>query len=214
MGIHKRQREAEEANRGYIKKSSCIFLVLAALCIGIFVGNTVTMLTMGQRGGGETTSMAVPPADPSAVVVDKTALARLEQAAAADSTNENGWIELGNFCFDKGLPKKAIQAYERALELSPMHGDVWSDLGVMYRQDGQFKKAIDAFDQAAKVDPEHVTSRYNMGIVYYYDLNDKANALKVWKALVAENPDVKTPSGQPAHGADQGSGKVTAGCRQ
>ena len=198
MGIHKRQREAEEATRGYIKKSSCIFLVLAALCVGIFVGNTFTMLFMGQRGGGaETAAMAVPPADPSAVVVDRTALARLEQAAAADSTNEKGWIELGNFCFDNGLPKKAIQAYERALELSPMHGDVWSDLGVMYRQDGRYREAIDAFGQAARVDPEHVTSRYNMGIVYYYDLNDKAGALKVWKALVAENPDVKTPAGRP-----------------
>ena len=196
MGIHKRQREAEEATRGYIKKSSCIFLVLGALLVGLFVGNTITVLYMGQRGG-ETSAMAVPPADPSAVVVDQAALARLEQAAAADSTNEKGWIELGNFCFDNGLPKKAIRAYEHALELSPMHGDVWSDLGVMYRQDGQYQKAIDAFGQAAKVDPKHVTSRYNMGIVYYYDLTDKANALKIWKGLVAENPDVKTPSGQP-----------------
>ena len=197
MGIHKRQREAEEASCGYIKKSSCIFLVLGALCVGIFMGNTITMLYMGQRGGAETSAMAVPPADPSAVVVDQTTLARLEQAAATDATNEKAWIDLGNFCFDNGLPKKAIQAYERVLELSPMHGDVWSDLGVMYRQDGQYQKAIDAFDQAARVDPKHVTSRYNMGIVYYYDLNDRSSALKVWKGLVAENPDVKTPAGRP-----------------
>lgn len=196
MGIHKRQREAEEATRGYIKKSSCLFLVLAALCVGIFVGNAITMVYMGRGVGTGGNEMAVAPADPSAVVVDRTALAGLEQAAAANPSDEKGWIELGNFCFDNGLPKKAIQAYERALELSPMHGDVWSDLGVMYRHDGQYQKAIDAFDQASRVDPEHVTSRYNMGIVYYYDLNDKAGALKVWKALVAENPNVKTPSGQ------------------
>jgi len=197
MGIHKGQREAEEGTRGYIKKSSCFFLVLGALCVGLFVGNTITTLYMGQRGGVETSPMSVPPSNPSAVVVDQMALARLEQAAAADATNERKWIELGNFCFDNGLAKKAVQAYERALELSPMHGDVWSDLGVMYRQDGQYQKAIDAFGRAAQVDPKHVTSRYNMGIVYYYDLNDRAAALKVWRALVDENPNVKTPSGQP-----------------
>lgn len=170
--------------------------MIGALFVGVFVGNLVTTLYMGQAQGTGSNIPVVSQGQPAANTVDQAALARLEQAAAANPTEAHGWIDLGNFCFDNGLPKKAITAYEHALELSPMHGDVWSDLGVMYRQDGQFKKAIDAFEQASKVDPEHITSRYNMGIVYYYDLHDKGGALKVWKALVAENPKVKTPSGQ------------------
>ncbi len=197
MGVHKKQRDAEETKQEYMKKSSCIFLVLVALLVGLFVGNTITVFYMGQRQGTGQAVVSSPAGKPTEGVVDQAALARLEKATAAAPTNAKAWVDLGNFCFDNGLPKKAIKAYEHALELSPMQGDVWSDLGVMFRQDGQFREALDAFGQASRIDPKHVTSRYNMGIVYYYDLNDKANALRVWESLVAENPDVKTPTGQP-----------------
>jgi hypothetical protein len=35
-----------------------------------------------------------------------------------------------------------------------------------------------------------------MGIVYLHDLNDKPAALKVWKEVLAMDPNAKTPSGQ------------------
>ena len=194
MGIHKRQREQEAASGGMVKTSSCVALVVAALLVGAFIGNAVTMLYVGQRQASApvATTSAVP-----APVVDQESLARLEQAAADNPTNVDVWINLGNFCFDNSMPERAVQAYEHALELSPMRADVWSDLGVMYRQTTRFHKAIDAFEQAARIDTEHTTSRYNMGIVYYYDLNDRDSALRVWKGLLAENPDAKTPDGRP-----------------
>jgi len=197
MGVYKRQREQEEAGAGMIKKSSCVVLVVMALLVGAFIGNAVTMLYVGQRqaptSGASAPGSATPVPGPT---VDQESLTRLEQAAADNPTNADVWVNLGNFCFDNGMPERAVKAYEHALELSPMRADVWSDLGVMYRQTTRFQKAIGAFEQAARIDTQHTTSRYNMGIVYYYDLNDRDSALRVWKGLLAENPDAKTPDGR------------------
>jgi cytochrome c-type biogenesis protein CcmH/NrfG len=196
MGVHKRDREIEDLKENYIKKSSCIMFVLLALLAGAFVGNTITMLYLGQQGQG--VSSAVSQSGPVDVphVANPVALAQLEEEAAANPTNAEGWIKLGNFCFDHELFQKAVNAYERSLELSPMNINVWSDLGVMYRRTKQFDKAVNAFEQAADLDPKHITSRFNMGIVYLHDLNDKVGALKAWKQVLVINPNAVTPTGQ------------------
>lgn len=198
MGVHKRQREIDELKENYIKKSSCIFLVLIALLFGAFAGNQITVLYLGQKqarqsmaGSGAGSAEA-----PAPHTANPEALARLEQAAVADPTNFEAWVKLGNFCFDHDMPEKAITAYERAVELSSMQINVWSDLGVMYRRTGQFEKAIEAFGHAASLDKTHVTSRFNMGIVYFHDLGNKAEALKVWESVLAIDPNAVTPAGQ------------------
>lgn len=205
MGIHKREREAEEKQQQYVRKSSCVLLVAVALLVGAFLGNALTMLYVEQRGGRQA-AMGAPaqsaPAGQSGAgqsaphAADPAALARLEAAAAAAPTNADAWVELGNYCFDHDLPAKAAAAYEQAVELAPMRSGVWSDLGVMYRRLKQYQKAIDAFEHAAKLDTSHVTARYNMGVVYMHDLNDRENALKAWKAVLAIDPEATTPSGQ------------------
>nr|WP_321257181.1 tetratricopeptide repeat protein [uncultured Pseudodesulfovibrio sp.] len=196
MGVHKKNRELEELKAHYMKKSSAIFLAIVALLVGAFIGNTVTSLYMGQqqaRTGG-----AVPQQQQSDEPhqANPVALANLEKAAADDPTNADKWIELGNFCFDHDLSAQAVTAYERALELAPMQVNVWSDLGVMYRRTKQYEKAVEAFGHAASLDPQHITSRFNMGIVYMYDLNDQPSAVKVWKGILAIDPNAKTPSGE------------------
>lgn len=198
MGVNKRQREMQELKEQYVKKSSCYLLVALALLVGAFVGNTVTMLYMGQQSvptqqvssaPTQQQSQASPTADPNT-------LAALEAEAAANPTDSGVWVKLGNYCFDHGLPGKAVSAYERALELKPMQVGVWSDLGVMYRRTKQFEKAVDAFEQAAAIDPKHIVSRFNMGVVYMHDLSDRAGALKAWKSVLAIDPEAKTPGGQ------------------
>jgi len=197
MGVHKREREQAEMKEQYMKKSSAYFLVVIALLAGAFIGNTITMLYVGQQQ--QRASVSQPAPQQSAPVnheADPVALGNLEKAAMDNPTNADKWIELGNFCFDHDLYTKAITAYERALELSPMKVNVWSDLGVMFRRTQQYQKAVDAFGQAAALDKTHLTSRFNMGIVYLHDLNDRESALKVWKDVLAINPDAKAPSGQ------------------
>jgi len=200
MGKHKREREAEEARQQYVKKSTCILLVVAALLVGAFLGNALTMIHVEQRGGRQaavsgTPGQPAPQAAPHAA--DPATLARLEADAAAEPTNADAWVALGNYCFDHDLPAKAAAAYERAVELAPMRPGVWSDLGVMYRRTEQFDKAIDAFSHAASLDTTHVTSRFNMGVVYLHDLGDRENALKAWREVLAIDPSAVTPTGRP-----------------
>ena len=200
MGVHKRQREMEEVQGQFVKKSSCIFLVLIALLMGAFIGNTITMVYIGQQGTSQNrqASVGTPSAQqPEPHVADPNALAALEAETATNPTSAEAWVKLGNFCFDHDLSDKAVIAYEHALELSPMKIGVWSDLGVMYRRTKQFDKAIFAFEQAAALDPNHVVSRFNMGIVYLHDLNDKVGALKIWKEILVLDPEAKSPNGQP-----------------
>lgn len=196
MGIHSREREVEELKENYIKKSSCILLVVMALLVGSFIGNTVTMLYLAQQNVPTGQNVAAPSQQPETHVADPKALAALEAETVTDPTNAAAWVNLGNFCFDHDLYQKAVTAYEHALELSPMQIGVWSDLGVMYRRTKQYDKAVEAFSQAATLDPKHVTSRFNMGIVYLHDLKDKENAVKAWKQVLALDPDAKSPTGQ------------------
>ncbi|AMK11865.1 tetratricopeptide repeat protein [Pseudodesulfovibrio indicus] len=197
MGVHKKEREQAELQDNYMKKNSAYLLMVIGLLAGVFIGNAVTMLYVGQRDQRSNLSSQVEPTQsPVPHTADPAALADMENAAAADPTDAEKWIQLGNFCFDHDLPARAVNAYERALELKPMDINVWSDLGVMYRRTKQFDKAVDAFGHAASLDPNHITSRFNMGIVYLHDLNDKPAALKVWKEVLAMDPNAKTPSGQ------------------
>lgn len=190
----------DEIKQHYIKKSSCILLVIMALLVGSFIGNTITMLYLGNSGGSSQQTSAPAPqqqAAPEQHMADPVALASLEAAAREEPTNVEAWVTLGNFCFDHNLPEKAINAYERAVELSPMNVNVWSDLGVMYRRTEQYEKAVDAFEHAANLDPDHVTARFNMGIVYLHDLNNPQKALEAWKEVIALKPDAKAPNGKP-----------------
>ena len=198
MGVHKKEREIEEIKEHYIKKSSAILLVFLALAVGAFIGNTITMLYVGQQQqrAGVVTQSAPVPSGVQDHEADPVALANLEKAAQDDPTNAAKWVELGNFCFDHDLNGQAVTAYERAVALKPMQVDVWSDLGVMYRRTKRFDKAVEAFGHAAALDKTHMTSRYNMGIVYLHDLNDKPSALKAWKGILAMDPEAKSPSGQ------------------
>ncbi|QGY41224.1 tetratricopeptide repeat protein [Pseudodesulfovibrio cashew] len=197
MGVHKREREMEDLKENYIKKSSCYLLVVLALLAGCFIGNTITMLYMANTPSQGVRQVQTTSSQPAAPAVDSGRLAELEGIAKANPTDANAWAQLGHYCFDNDLPTKAVAAYERSLELRPNNVGVWSDLGVMYRRTKQFDKAVDAFRHAASLDPKHVVSRFNMGIVYLHDLNDRANALKVWKEVLSIDPQAKTPGGRP-----------------
>jgi cytochrome c-type biogenesis protein CcmH/NrfG len=204
MGVHTRQREAEELHGQFVKKSSCILVGVLALLVGVFIGNALTMLYVGQRDGREAAMSGgsvpqMPPAQGAQSAphaADPAALGSLEAATVANPTDADAWVELGNYCFDHDLPAKAAAAYEHAVELSPMRPGVWSDLGVMYRRLKEFDKAIGAFEHAANLDKTHVTARFNMGVVYLHDLGDRDGALRAWKMVLDIDPEAKTPSGQ------------------
>jgi len=182
-----------------VKFESAMLAAFIALVIG-FVGGIVFSAFKMEGSPAGTSVMAG--ADETRTQETLTAeqeneIAALETAAAQTPESAEGWIALGNACYDYGLTEKAIHAYETALEHNPDNADVWTDLGVMYRRNEEPEKAVAAFDKAQSVSPGHEVSLFNKGIVLMHDLNDMAGALAAWEELLKINPDATTPGGMP-----------------
>ena len=111
-----------------------------------------------------------------------------QQLVAADPSNVNAWIALGNDYFDTQQADKAVEAYGKALALAPGNPDVLTDQGVMYRQLKDFPRAIGNFKKANQLQPEHLQSLYNMGLVYADDLKQPEAARKAWNRVLQLNP--------------------------
>lgn len=186
-------------NKKLVKFESAMLATFIALAIGFLGGIVFSAFKM------ETAPMG------SSVMVDQgeththdelTAemsekIEALEQAAAQTPEKPEGWIALGNACFDFGLYQNAIQAYETALKVEPGNADVWTDLGVMYRRNEEPEKAVASFERAQVVSPGHEVSLYNKGIVLMHDLNDMAGAMATWEEMLKNNPAAMTPRGMP-----------------
>jgi cytochrome c-type biogenesis protein CcmH/NrfG len=187
--------EGEEKRNGYVKKETMLIVAFVALLVGFFSGVVFVSLKSGATRQPPLEEASKPPVDSKEASTE--GLAPLEEEVSRNPGNIQAWIQLGNHYFDANQHKQAIRAYERALALDDSNPDVWTDLGVMYRRDGQPQKAIEAFDKAISLDPLHEASLFNKGIVLMYDLNDPKGALVAWEALLAINPNAKTPDGQP-----------------
>jgi cytochrome c-type biogenesis protein CcmH/NrfG len=122
-------------------------------------------------------------------------LKRLEEAVGKNPQDLHAWIQLGNQYFDDHKPREAIRAYERALGIKGDNPDALTDMGIMYRQLGEFERAAELFTQASTVNPRHEQSRFNLGVVLFFDLKRKEEARNAWRALIAINPEAKTPDG-------------------
>ena len=191
----------KKSESGMVKKETMLIVVLIALVVG-FLGGIFYSAMQSPSGRVQTASAPPSPSQQQSQsnMSDEQARAilSLEQAVAADPTNADAWLQLGNVYYDTGNPPKAIKAYEKYLELrSGGDPNVLTDLGVMYRRNGQPKKAVEAFDKAIALDPNHQQSWFNKGIVLRYDLNDREGAIKAWQELLKINPDAVAPNGKP-----------------
>lgn len=191
----------KKSESGMVKKETMLIVALIALVVG-FLGGIFYSAMQSPSGNVQTASAPPPPSQQQSQSNISNEQARailsLEQAVAADPTNADAWLQLGNVYYDTGNPPKAIKAYEKYLELrSAGDPNVLTDLGVMYRRNGQPKKAVEAFDKAIALDPKHQQSWFNKGIVLRYDLNDREGAIKAWQELLKINPDAVAPNGKP-----------------
>jgi len=183
---------AEKKNSGCLKSENVIWIVAASLLTGFIAGVAFGIYKSGSLADPHQTA---PPA--AMQEAQRQAIAALMARTRENPGDLESWIELGHRYFDANQPVEAVEAYEKALAIEPDNADVWTDLGVMFRRGGKAKKALEAFDRAMNIDPTHEISRFNKGIVLYYDLKDVPGALAAWEALLAINPTIKSPTGEP-----------------
>jgi cytochrome c-type biogenesis protein CcmH/NrfG len=191
------KQKSPEGN--FVKKEIMFIVALITLVIGFLGGVFYSALQSGPERVQQTTSAPPPPAQQQSGMTNEQAqnILTLEQEVAANPTNADAWIQLGNVYFDTNNPPKSIRAYEKALEFRPNEPNVLTDLGVMYRRNGEPEKALESFDKAIAIDPSHQQARFNRGIVLRYDLNDREGAVKAWEEILKINPDAQLPNGQP-----------------
>jgi cytochrome c-type biogenesis protein CcmH/NrfG len=165
-------------------KKETILVGVVCLVAGFLIG-----MLAGQKSPGPSSSApsGSPTAPPPAVNLQQK-LGELKNIVAADPTNFQAWVALGNQYFDSNQFMESIEAYDKALEIKPDSPNVLTDQGVMFRRLGWFDRAIQNFTKANEIDPSHATSVYNLGIVYRYDLQDFPNAQKAWVRFLELSP--------------------------
>ncbi len=165
-------------------KKETLLIAAVTLIAGFIIG-----LLAGQNDSGKTAPVATGvPSGPAPTVNLQQKLSELKNIVAADPTNFQAWVALGNEYFDSNQFMDAIEAYDKALEIKPNSPNVLTDQGVMFKRLGWFDKAIGNFSKANEVDPSHATSVYNLGIVYRYDLQDFPKAQKAWTKFLEISP--------------------------
>ncbi|MBW2411546.1 MAG: tetratricopeptide repeat protein [Deltaproteobacteria bacterium] len=189
------KKNAPDMSR-YVKKENVYLACLLSLAVGFFGGVMYGIYQSGPSGPVQTAAPVQQTPIPPSKAKLLNEIAMLEREVAANPSNVDAWIGLGNNYFDTDQYEKSIQAYKKALELNPNNANVWTDMGVMYRRSGRPEEAINAFDNAIEVDPRHETSRFNKGIVLMHDLNDIKGAIAAWEGLLQINPVAVAPSGQ------------------
>jgi len=165
-------------------KKETILIIVVTLVAGFVIG-----LLAGEKTSGP--GISAPRGAPvgSAPLMNlQQKLGELKNIVAADPTNFQAWVALGNEYFDSNQLMDAIEAYDKALEIKPNSPDVLTDQGVMFKRLGWFDRAIQNFNKANEIDPAHATSVYNLGVVYRYDLQDFAKAQEAWTRFLEINP--------------------------
>jgi len=191
------ERLKQEFETGaYIKKSTGIMCVAFALCLGLFLGNLLTVIYTAQPSQQQASQTQQPQVNAQAEA-QASKIISLERLTRNDPDNVGAWQQLGNAYYDAHRSVNAIKAYIRSLELDNSNANVWTDLGTMYRSNGQFEKAVESYNQALAVNPAHQNALFNKGIVYLHDLNESEKGIAAWEELLTVNPSARTPQGQP-----------------
>ncbi len=190
MGTKSKANRQSQDNASYVRKSTFIVSVVAALVFGLYMGTLMTSFN----------SFSTPSDGGSAGGQSNQAAAEIEKAKSTvelDPENARAWITLGNLYFDNGNPGESVKAYTKALELQPNNADVLTDRGTMYRELGQFELALQSYSKATNINPTHKNSIFNAGIVLYYDLKREAEGIAKWEQLLRIDPKATAPNGQP-----------------
>ena len=88
-----------------------------------------------------------------------------------------------------GKEEEAVGALRVFLGLYPDYALAHNDLGALYYNEGQKEKALKHYEQAAQLEPNSLTFQKNLADFYYFELERIEEALKIYNAILDENPE-------------------------
>ncbi len=188
MAVKNKTNKTNEENAQYVRKSTFVVSIIAALVFGLYMGTLVTSFGSFSTPSGN---------DAGQSNQASAEIAKAKAATESDPSNTKAWITLGNLYFDAQNPTESVKAYTRALELQPNNPDVLTDRGTMYRALGQYELALQSYIKASSLNPAHKNSLFNAGIVLFYDLKREAEGIEKWEQLLRLDPKATAPNGEP-----------------
>jgi cytochrome c-type biogenesis protein CcmH/NrfG len=166
-----------------VKNSRSIGLLLGVFVLGFVAGVVFSAWKLEKSGRSDIRPVGeTEQRNPAAET--RARIAGLEKMVAAQPTNLQGLIQLGNDYFDTGDFEKAVETYQKALAIDPKNADVMTDMGTSYRKLGKTNECVAAFRKAVETDPDHALALFNLGLVLRDDAKDDAGALQAWQRFL------------------------------
>lgn len=94
----------------------------------------------------------------------------------------------GNYFYEQGKTKEALQDLDRALALDPRFFDTYISRGKIYRQTNQLDKAMQDYSKAIGIKPEDPDVYNNRGNVYF-SMNKFNEAIADYNKVLQYNPN-------------------------
>jgi tetratricopeptide (TPR) repeat protein len=100
----------------------------------------------------------------------------------------NMHADLGQVYADAGLPREAIQEYEKATSLCPQFADLRVKLATLLREVNDLPRARAHYEAALVAKPDYVPARVQLGVTLLA-IGDAAGAEEHWRKVIAAEPE-------------------------
>jgi cytochrome c-type biogenesis protein CcmH/NrfG len=173
---------------------------------GVFFGILVGWMIGSQQARPPAATTSAPPAAAqqaqTAPPFDQSRATALEATIAANASDVESRVQLGDLYFDAERFADATRWYEDALKINPTHVNASTDLGIAYYYMNQPDRALQQFERSLSIDPKHTKTLLNIGIVRAFGKQDLEGAAKVWQEVIDLAPS--SPEAGMARQALQG----------
>ena len=173
---------------------------------GVFFGILVGWMIGSQQARTPAATTSAPPAAAqqaqTAPPFDQSRATALEATIAANASDVESRVQLGDLYFDAERFPDATRWYEDALKINPKHVNASTDLGIAYYYMNQPDRALQQFERSLSIDPKHTKTLLNIGIVRAFGKQDLEGAAKVWQEVIDLAPS--SPEAGMARQALQG----------
>lgn len=96
------------------------------------------------------------------------------------------WFEMGNYDYDTGNCKKAVDDYTKSLNLNDKYPQTYNNLAFTQMRMGNYKDALNNLNKALSLDPNYINALMNRGDIhnYYYEI-DKSASIADYKKIIS-----------------------------
>ncbi len=85
---------------------------------------------------------------------------------------------------------EAISYAQRSVQADPKHVGNRADLASFLYLSNRTDEAITQLEEALRIDPKNPQVLFNLGMVRWKGKDDAAGAVKLWKQMLASNPNL------------------------